>query len=215
MMNFCPKCGENLTKYSAVATEPTPEVAEYDQVKTWKKLVADGLERKEDPPTTQELINHAIGMRHTVATFPQQSIVHLLFDRPVTPRGGLLAEIAQVNGHLKVNADRLRSMGYAVEDGKVKMVDNVPVGEIYNLLQYWGGVKQHKRWHLAEPVRVNPSRNGDPCFMDEAMVAFGAVWKDDLKWSEGLHTLLDYFVHGVKPDGNVTAIPLVLHVVWQ
>jgi hypothetical protein len=225
MMNFCPRCGEDLTKWGVAVDKPATEAAiheqakPYDQVAVWKKLLTQAAERQTEGSgrlSPEQLVSRAVTLRNSVATYPQQSIVHIVFDRPVTPKGGLLNEIAQFEGRGKVSPEYLESMGYVLDNDKVMMVDDVPVGAVYNLIKYWGGEKQYKRWHLHEPVTLEPSRNGDPFFMDNNMVAFGAKWANSIKWSEALITLLEYFTQGVDASDKVeTAIPLVLHVVWQ
>jgi hypothetical protein len=97
-------------------------------------------------------------------------------------------------------------MGYAVNEGKLVTVDDVPVSKAYVALEYWGGEKQHRRWHLAALVTLNPSRNGNPFFMDENMVAFGARWKDPTKMEAGLLELCEIMAEGVKQSGVIAKV---------
>jgi hypothetical protein len=72
--------------------------------------------------------------------------------------------------------------------------------------------KQHRRWHLLEPVKINASRNGDPFFMDDNMMAFGALWSDAAKSDEAFISLLEMFSSGVRGSG-VIARPLVAEII--
>ena len=90
-------------------------------------------------------------------------------------------------------------------------VDDVPVGQAYKIIDYWGGSQQHKRWHMTSPVELNPSRNGDPFFMDENMIAFGVSWKDGTKVQEAFLGLMNLFADGVNGEG-IVAHPLEVKV---
>ena len=137
----------------------------------------------------------------------------MFFDRPIVPQGGVLHRAVVSNGQLGMTKEQLETSGYTFEDDKVKVVDDVPVGKAYDILQYWGGEKQVRRWHLAQPVMVNASRHGDPLFMDEGMIAFSAVWADGERYEAAMRELFRLFSVGVRGDG-VVAFPLVVRVVW-
>lgn len=212
-MKFCPNCGADLAPYLAVAGNPTAtRTNSYDQTKTWKALVKKAQARLASPPSAMELV--AAVARPEFNGEPISSIVHLVFDRQVVPQGGVLQMAAARNGEMSMSPEQLEAMGYVIEESKVKLVDHVPIGRAYTVLDYWGGERQHKRWHLARPVEIVASRKGDPFFMDDEMVAFGAVWKDGERIEPALLELLQFFTEGVKGAGCV-AVPLVLEVVWQ
>ena len=116
---------------------------------------------------------------------------------PVTPR---------------LSRTELETLGYVIDDeGKVITEDDMPISQVYGVLKYWGGDRQHKRWHLTAPVVLDPSRKGDPYFMDENMVAFGADWEgfDERSMLE-LIELLKKGVKGSKPPGA----PVLVDVCW-
>ena len=221
-MRFCPYCGGDLAPHlaaagripsmaAAPATSATDE--KYDQAKVWKRLVMEADATKATPPSTVSLVNTAlnrIGTRQGAFS----TIVHLAFDREIVPRGGILYKAAMLEGRTETSVDQLELMGYAVKDGHVVTVNEMPVGAAYGTIQYWGGEKQHKRWHLAEPVTLNPSRNGNPFFMDANMVAFGAKWTDGTHCAEALLSLCELFISGVKGD-NLVARPLALELHLQ
>jgi hypothetical protein len=184
----------------------------YDQTATWKALVKEAEARAAEPPSPVSLVASV-----AIPKFdgkPISSIVHLVFDRKVVPEGGVLSMAAQQDGELAMSPEHLEAMGYVFEESKIKVVDHTPIGQAYQVLEYWGGDRQHKRWHLAEAITIDPSRKGDPFFMDDQLVAFGAIWKDGDRIEEGLLELLEFFAKGVRGDGCV-AHPLVLKVVWQ
>lgn len=219
-MRFCPHCGGDLSKYMAVETCPsttsgqerTPSVAaKYDQTATWKRLIARANEVKSTPPRVDALVLGT--MEHFVGEPLASTIVHVVFDRNIVPSGGVLYRAMMLDGRTKTSPEHLSAMGYAVEDRIVKTVNDVPVGPIYGVLEYWGGERQHKRWHLAEPVTIEPSRNGDPLFMDENMLAFGTRWRNFDRMQSSLIDLLTLFAEGLKggqPIGQPLALELLV-----
>lgn len=227
-MKFCPHCGNNISQYlaaegisAAAATVATPPVTQgsigkYDQTATWKKIIAQAESLRSTPPSCIQLAETAaLAVRNSCQAFGSsalQTIVHIAFDREIVPKGGTLYQAALLEGRTSLDVGRLSAMGYVVEDGKVAMVNDAPIGKAYSVIDYWGGTRQHKRWHLAEPVKLSAARNDSPFFMDETMVAFGAKWLDTERIAEALLELLDAFTNGVKGGGCV-AHPLVLEIV--
>jgi hypothetical protein len=223
-MKFCPHCGQDISKFlAASAGVPLPgpaaqplAPAKYDQVPFWKNLVARTrkLVEEKKPPTLQGLVDPVVAslMRTPLNPDGVETIVHLVFDRPIVPNGGVLMHSMMLDGRSSYGPEQLKNMGYLVIDGKVVVVDGSPVSPAYGVIDYWGGDKQFKRWHLARQVQINPSRNGTPFFMDEEMVAFGAIWRDMLKVQEALLSLLHTFTMGVQGDGAI-AQPFALEVV--
>lgn len=218
-MQFCPHCGGNLSNYLAAegdaATRMPPanrqEIKSYNQTAIWREIIAEAQTKEASPPSPTELV---MNNPHP-ADSPSSAIVHLAFDRNVVPDGGILMNAVMTDGRMRADAGRLEAMGYAFTDeGKVLLVDDLPVGKAYGAIDYWGGQKQYKRWHLDRPVDLDPSRSGDPFFMDENMIAFGAKWKDFEKYEEAIHTLLALFITGVRGEGTI-AKPVVLRTVWH
>ena len=172
-MKFCPHCGGDLSAYLAAegpgdASTRTPATSsapkKYDQTKVWRELVQRAREVGGDPPDISNVaLAAADGIRPFFKTTPLSTIVHIVFDKNVVPQGGILYQAAQFDGRMKNTSDQLEALGYSMEDGKVKLVDDMPVGPVYGAIEYWGGEKQHPRWHLVRPVTINPSRNGDGC----------------------------------------------------
>lgn len=225
-MKFCPHCGGDVSSYlaaeggartatSSPTTSPLPPPGPYVQEAIWRRLVskARSLAGK---PTLAELVDDAIlPLLSTYDWFKAANnapmIVHLVFDQSVIPNGGMALLAAKSEGQAPLSAEQFQSNGYLVVDGKVAHVDGMPVGECYGAIQYWGGEKQFKRWHMTRPVEVEPSRNGNPFFMDAEMVAFGVFWRDPDKIREAMMTLLSTFTQGVKGDKPI-ANPLVLEI---
>lgn len=242
MWKFCPHCGGDLTAQvhtKQPVVSPRPEeaplppvpvaLAPYNQTSHWKALhhelellggavpsTADHVGRLVKQKTawliSQNTAEFAINSENADNQF--ESIVHMIFDQSVTPRGGVLHQAVVSGSKMGVDdVDRLTTFGYVLVDGKVQHVDSVPVGKGYGLLQYWGGEKQRHRWHMDRPIEVNPSRSGDPCFMDEIMVAFRVYWRDLERFSEAMANLINLFKVG--PDGQLTATPLIVDIFWQ
>lgn len=228
-MKFCPHCGGDLSAHLAVANSaplvgtrpvtPSQPSPTYDQTKIWRELVAlaDERQAKSSPPTLVELVDPAIAellktADPTANVNGLSTVVHIVFDRIVTPRGGSILQAVASQGQAAPSVEQLKLWGYLVVDGKVVEVDGCPVGRGYGAINYWGGDKQFKRWHLAQPVEVNPSRNGDPLFMDDRMVAFGAIWRDVSKIREAMINLLSTFSLGVGEKDGAIAYPFALKV---
>jgi hypothetical protein len=193
-----------------VSTQTARKSAKYDQTATWKRLVARASEVRANPPRVEELAMRALE-EFGAPEFPASTVVHIAFDRNIVPSGGVLYRATLLDGRMKTSPEQLAAMGYAVEDGTVRTVNDVPVGPAYSVLEYWGGERQHKRWHLAGPVTIEPSRNGDPYFMDENMIAFGAKWVDGEQMSAALLGVLELFAFGIK-GGDAVAMPLAVEL---
>jgi len=214
-MKFCPHCGGDLSAYQAAengsaAPATAVIVGKYDQDETWKQLQALANELRAEPPDHATIVYHAIAK--SGASWPGATIVHIVFDRSIVPRGGVLHQAALLEGRASPNLGRLAAMGYAVVEDKVLVVNDVPVGPAYQVLDYWGGEKQHRRWHLEEPIAIETSRHGNPYFMDENMIAFGAKWGDGDHATEGLIELLGLFSRGIHGAG-IVGIPLAMKLV--
>lgn len=231
-MKFCPECGANLAPYQqATPREPRSQEpylsasasdaarAAYNQDETWRMILSQEAATSGPLSVDQvlaasnvEKVTRQINRLRTNAPDGVRTIVHALFDREVTPTGGVLYRATMTNGRGAIDVGMLEKAGYVVENNKVVTADNVPVGKAWNIFHWWGGRRQHHRWHLAEPVEVNPSRLGDPLFIDDRLAAFGVTWKDSTKLRESLHALLCKFA---PTDGPAVAIPTVLHLcIW-
>lgn len=219
-MQFCPRCGCDLSPYLAAETQQPALSGKYDQTKMWKQIIEKVRERraKASPPTLMELVEpaaKAIGVlaSTTKAADTINTIIHIAFDHDIVPAGGVLHRAIMLDGKVGMRPEQLEAMGYEVNstDSKIMLVNDMPVSRAYVVLDYWGGEKQYRRWHLARPVTIEPSRNGDPYFMDGEMLAFGASWKDDNKVSEALLNLLDMFARGIKGEKGV-AFPFALEI---
>lgn len=148
-------------------------------------------------------------------------VLHMMFDRSVTPQGNLIyqnvmsssaTQPAQRPAH---TLETLQTQGYVVleADGRynIQTVDDVPVGPIWNTLQYWGGERQHHRWHMERPVHASPRRNDCPAFMDDRMCAVQVWFKDDERLHESLVELAlecETGLKGAPPAGKIQAIML-------
>jgi hypothetical protein len=217
---FCPHCGEELRpEASAVAATSTPpesraqRIKSYDQTAYWAAL-RERVTVSGPLPGIRELVAELVRDIPVAPSSPQPSIVHLIFDRPVTPSGGALLQTVLSNGRLGPARDpeQLARRGYVLEDRTVRQKNGVPIGRAYLALDHWGGARQHPRWHLVEPITLEPSRHGDPFFMDEHCLAFGAKWRDLDRFSDAMTALLEAFRLGF--DGSCIGNPLVIDVFW-
>jgi len=224
-VKFCPHCGGDLAAYlaaegSVIVPQPSANQAvtvqrKYDQTKTWQELMTRAREIGGNPPDITELaFSVSSGLVAKLKEGNASTIIHIVFDKNIVPEGGILYQAAMLDGQMGSDENQLRGLGYGLTNGKVDIVDEVPVGPAYGILDYWGGESQHRRWHLAEPVTINPSRNGEKFFMDDNMIAFGAKWKDGERAEEGLLELLGLFENGVG-GGDHVAKPIALEVVVQ
>jgi hypothetical protein len=217
-MKFCPHCGGDLAAFLSASPPPQEKLpGKYDQMKTWRSLIEKANACHGQPPETPALafdltkqLQHYWKMLGSEGGL--KTIVHLVFDRTIVPSGGALYMAAMSNGISgPKDAAYFEARGYLVEDGRVRVSDDVPIGPAFGALEYWGGAKQHKRWHLSEPIALNPSRNGNPFFMDDNMLAFGATWKDAEKSDEAFISLFEMLCSGVKGDGPI-ARPIVAEI---
>ncbi len=221
---YCPHCGGalpppmNRPVGGSAGELPAPipffrdpqPVDSYDQTEYWREVVSKA---------------QAVPEGTTVTNLPEgftkgATIIHMVFDKSVSPQGGLMKQLIQnVASTQSIQAPRLTpaeldAMGYLADaEGKVVLVDDIPVGRIYGILRYWGGEKQHKRWHMASPVIIDPSRKGDPCFIDDNLAAIKVIWKDGERMSEALTVLADQLREGVK-DGKGVGAPRLVDVCW-
>jgi len=214
-MKFCPNCGHDLSQYNIQGgARVAPPPGAYNQTAIWKDLVARAQAVEATPPAAEALV---LPQTERVRAWTGDragpvTIIHMVFDRDIVPRGGALHQITMTEGRAPLDLERLETMGYEVRDGKVVMVDDIPVGPAYSLVNYWGGDRQHKRWHMVKPCEINPSRNGDPLFMDANMLAVRATWRDLTKLDEALFELLEMFTNGFGQHRKVIGIPLALEV---
>jgi len=202
---------------SAVLRPPNRE--KYDQDKTWRQLIMDAEALKGSPPTPMELVGKAVDRVRGAFSGTKEgdsvgTIVHIATDRNIQPQGGVLHRATLLEGRVQDDISKMERMGYAVQDGKVVVVNDIPVGRGYVAINYWGGEKQYRRWHMSKPVTINPSRNGNPFFMDENMIAFGVSWKDPSKMEEALLELCEILAEGVHKERTI-GIPLAMELVWQ
>jgi len=220
-MKFCPHCGGDLSAYTAaeqghptvpiVASQPT--VGKYDAVSTWKELLGTAQGRQSSPPSVESLVSEALA---EMKPGKKKAIVHIAFDKEIVPRGGVLYRATLLEGRTEMDVDRLKKLGYAVDkENHLVVVDDVPVGQAYQTIMYWGGTRQHKRWHLKYPAEVNPARNGDLYFMDENIVAFGTEWVDTSQMHDALTVLLESFMGGHGHSDAIVGTPLALKLVFQ
>lgn len=220
-MKFCPHCGGDLAGFLAIAPTTARPPGKYDQAKTWRRLVEQANACNGEPPDitalafglAKQIEGMAVSRPDNERGSPLRTIVHVAFDRKIVPEGGAVYMAARSGGAVgPQDLSYFESRGYLVEDGKVRVSEDIPVGAVFGALEYWGGEKQHRRWHMSEPIKVNASRNGDPLFMDEHMLAFSVHWKDTTKVGEAFLQLFETLQSGVRGGGSI-AKPLVVEAV--
>lgn len=171
----------------------------YDQDRIWTDLSDEGMvDIPEKISSEMSEILKDVGEDSQLST-----VVHLLFDRPVTPEGSLFSEAIAltVSQPRRLTEDQLRIRRYVpTGEGRVQTVNDIPVGDVYNALTYWGGAERVGYWDLAEPIQIDPNRKGNPYFMDNSMVAFGAVFRNAISAGQSLLSLFHLLKNGM---GNV------------
>lgn len=221
-MKFCPHCGGDLAAFLSASSNTAPKMnatmmAKYDQIKVWRALIERAEATRSEPPEIAALafdvsrqIKELSSLIKPDGTLPV--IVHLVFDQKIVPDGGALYMAAMSNGKAgPQDLNYFAARGYLIEEGRVRVSDDVPVGPAFGALDYWGGEKQHRRWHMAKPITLNASRTGDPFFMDDNMLAFGVTWKDLAKIDEAFIQLFEYMATGVR-GSNPVARPVMAEV---
>jgi hypothetical protein len=203
--SVCPVC-----KGSGSVVKPTTPIHDkegvYDQDSIWTELANSTPQdfNKALEIAVQVLTHPAV----KACTIPYSFIVHLLFDKSVTPQGNLILDQI-TRGQLrtgqqqeKLSEEHLRARGYSVlPNGDVQTVNDIPVGPFYNTLVEWG-VERHAIHRMDRPIKIDVNRKGNPFFMDNNMVAFGATYSD-VDWVKASLELLNiYCTEGVaeKPE---------------
>jgi len=145
-------------------------------------------------------------------------VVHMMFDGAIVPTGGVLymdMKLRTATGtppREPFDEAKMRAYGYVVIPGPdgnpvIKTVNDCPVGPIYDILMYWAAGTptntHYRRWHMTQPIVVNPRRNHCPEFMDENVLAFTAFYEDDANLKESLETLCRYCTDGIATKGGV------------
>lgn len=227
-MKYCPSCGSDISMYlraegsrlpqieatplSVASTQPASFI--YNQTAIWTELVTRA-KAASSPSSPGDLVDDAVkkylhlprgtdGVNH-------ETIIHMVFDKPIVPRGGLLHQAMRSDGRSHpTSTAELEAMGYLVTNDKIVEINGIPVSAAYGAVSYWGGEKQFRRWHLSGPVQINPSRNGNPLFMDEEMIAFSATWHDLNKMRDAMFALCTTFIEGI--DGKPIATPVALEI---
>lgn len=220
-MKFCPHCGADLSRYMSVEQEgrrAAPEVTAvsnagpYNQDALWKELHGRALSNAAEPDAVQVVMEAVRSAQPLFKEGPAQTVVHVLFDRQVSLSGGAIYSSVVQGDDRPVALERMKRLGYQLDGGgQVLTVDHMPVPPVYSIVEYWGGQRQHKRWHLSRPVELEVSRNGNPFFIDENMMAFGAVWEDSSKLEHALHLLVEWLSEGAA-NIQAAGTPLVLHL---
>lgn len=165
----CPLCnGDGKAK---AVEEPSAEPKEYNQDRIWIKLVKEGC-----VPLVQK-IDEATEM---IASLTEESgrvslVVHLLFDKNITPDGSLFFEQLTLGGRgidHRLSNDVIEAKNYNVlDDGKIDTAGNVPVSPIYRSIE---SALNRPEWEF-EDVWLDPNRKGNPLFTDNNMIAVGIV----------------------------------------
>ena len=152
----CPVCIDGA--------EVVKDDGKYNQDRAWLMMT------REVPATLDEAIEKAMA---SYGSHSGSSILHLLFSKNITPQGNLIFNQVMIGSlvtrsHLpEMTPERLAMRGYAVEDGKVRVVNDVPVGPIYGILQGWGSKKD---------IVIDANRKGNPYFLDNNMAAVGVTF---------------------------------------
>lgn len=160
----------------------------YDQDKFWVEMIR-GI-----GSTFDESLKKSIeSIQHKDTNGQTNIIVHLLTKQRVTPSGDLLMRHVLFSRSPRLaepaSKERLIAKGYAIEEnGRVKTVNDVPVGPFYEVLTNWGDARIDDQ-SLSGGIVVDVNRKGSPYFMDDTMVAFGAPFSDVSKIEPSIRKL--------------------------
>lgn len=190
----------------------------YDQDAFWTNMTRDVSSSFEDALELAVRVLNSPQVKK--CTIPYSFIVHLLLDRAITPLGNLILDQVR-RGQLRtgqtqerLSPEHLQARGYVtLPSGNVQVVDDIPVGPFYNTLVEWG-VERHTIHRMDCPITIDVNRKGNPFFMDNTMVAFGATYSD-VGWVKASLELLNiYCTEGVtgkpefKPIGQIVNVGL-------
>jgi hypothetical protein len=181
----CPVCEGDGSIQDHVVSEVSKN--RYNQSAIWTEII------KGAPVRFAEKLDEEI-KNITMSPVPK-IIVHLLTDNILTPHGNLIYEqlrMATISGHApieRLSNDQIISRGYVLgDDGKVKTVDDIPVGKFYFDLRSWG-IDEYKENGMSEPITVDVNRKGSPLFMDNNMIAFMALFEGTEKIKSSMSSL--------------------------
>lgn len=229
-MKFCPQCGVDLTPYLKAAEHRNPRVkpetkqgmpkiesgTPYNQDDIWRSIQSVVEARHGEALGKGELVSMAQIAAEEVHVLvgdgSTDTVVHVAFDRSVSLPGGTILSAVASDREPRMTKDRLLRAGYQLNaEGHVVTDQGSPIPAVYRTVSWWGGDKQYRRWHMSRPVDVRATRNGNPCFIDDNMLAFKASWRDAVKAAEAFETLLNAFQTGVNEQGFI-ANPVTLLV---
>lgn len=155
---LCPICKGNGEKETEI------KELSYDQDSIWINLRRD----------THENLDQIIKREcDKIKGSENEIVVHLLFDRDVTPQGNIifhhLLHQTITGGRVKeLSRDEIIARNYCPdEDGKIRTWDGVPVSPaIWDLID---NIDSDKR---VNTCKIDMNRKGNPLFCDENMLAF-------------------------------------------
>lgn len=226
---FCPHCGGKLPSEEIGARFPKPEEPaaprSYDGPKYWRGLIERSQLNRHMELDVTRTVKRIVDEADKAPISDQgngvmglNGIVHLILDRDVVPHGGVFLKAMQMlstpNGmtagpRLEDGATYLKQHGYVVQDGKVVLVNDVPVGPAYLLLEEWGGKEHYRDWNMTLPIDLQASRSGNPYFFDENMISFGVHFSTKEDVGPSLGALLARF----KTEGVCGLVDI--GVFWQ
>lgn len=161
---LCPVC-------KGVGMKKVEETA-YDQDAVWLKL-RDGTHKG-----IEDILDRESESIENWGKDHNDILVHLLFNRSVTPHGNIIFYHLQhstiTGGKVpKLSSDEIVSRNYCTdEDGKIRTWKSVPVSPaIWDLMRMLGSDERLITWSL------DANRKGNPLFCDENMLAFSLVPK--------------------------------------
>lgn len=177
----CPICNGTTKPLKRFTNkEPNKSKLKYDQDVIWTEL------RENIPNKVEErLAMECADLREKAKGHGTVSvIVHLLFDRNVTPMGNVILhhlrrETISDQPDRKLSEDELKAKGYFLDnDGKIETINGIPIGKGYWILKKWGkawsephGKLRNKETWIFD-VELDPNRKGNPLFIDDNMAAF-------------------------------------------
>lgn len=177
---LCPVCkGDGGHR----AEGPDEQKEVYDQDAIWIELRKGTHERFED------ILEKELKIIADFEEGKDEILVHLLFDRDVTPQGNIifhhLIHSTITGGKVsELSSDEIESRNYCTDDeGKIRTWMEVPVSPaVWDFIQI---LENDKRICI---FKVDANRKGSPLFCDENMLAFSLVL---MKKDEARSLILD------------------------
>ena len=212
MYQFCPHCGKPLPQSTQIDSTPGLSSVDepkkpYDQTDFWKEMVK--TPPIQAPPLEDIVRNACDNIEGESPSSGEGALiyVHVLWDRSITPRGGILRDIVgSFFGERAPHRHDPRDfvgMGYVVDsNGKIVTdKDGQPHFPVFSRYEAW--LRSGTNGIDKEKCQFSVGRGDNPFFSDDRMLCFG-LWILDV---DQMPTALFELFQGFTAE-PVLALPL-------